>query len=131
MLHHVVPCCTGVVFPLRALAFRSLRCEGYPVGHLRHCRQGVQGGAQPGGDPPRCAPFAPIWPGSSPWVTAVGGTQFSDHTEPICDVEQVWFRFSAALNPYNATLHTACNTRRTADNMQHTAYNVLDQPLAL
>ena len=51
---------------------------------------GVQGGAQAGGAPPRCAPFAPLWPASSPWVTSVGGTQFSDHIADACNFDDVY-----------------------------------------
>lgn len=51
---------------------------------------GVQGAAQPGGSPAQCAPFVPVWPASSPYVTAVGATQFSTHSSEVCDVEQVF-----------------------------------------
>lgn len=51
---------------------------------------GVQGAAQAGGAPPQCAPFVPVWPATSPYVTAVGGTQFSTHTTALCDVEEVY-----------------------------------------
>lgn len=61
---------------------------------------GVQGAAQPGGDPPTCSPFQPTWPASSPWVTSVGGTQFSDHTSPICNIEQVYSYGTNANMPF-------------------------------
>jgi len=51
---------------------------------------GVQGAAQAGGAPPACEPFSPIWPASSPYVTAVGGTQFSSHSTAICDIASVY-----------------------------------------
>jgi hypothetical protein len=50
---------------------------------------GVQGAAQPGGAPPQCAPFVPTFPATSPFVTAVGGSQFSDHTTEVCNAAEV------------------------------------------
>lgn len=51
---------------------------------------GVQGAAQAGGAAPVCSPFQPVWPASSPYVTAVGGTQFSTHSTSVCDVAEVF-----------------------------------------
>jgi len=45
---------------------------------------GVQGAAQQGGSPASCNPFLPVFPASSPYVTAVGGTQFSFRTAEAC-----------------------------------------------
>lgn len=51
---------------------------------------GIQGAAQEGGTPPRCAPFAPVWPASSPFVTAVGGTMISNHVSQVCNIDTVY-----------------------------------------
>ena len=61
---------------------------------------GVQGGAQAGGAPPRCAPFAPLWPASSPYVTAVGGTQFSDRVTSACSFNNVFAYGTPAFMPF-------------------------------
>ena len=45
---------------------------------------GVQGATQMGGSPASCRPFLPVFPASSPYVTAVGGTQFSFRTSEAC-----------------------------------------------
>jgi len=45
---------------------------------------GVQGATQMGGSPPSCRPFLPVFPASSPYVTSVGGTQFSFRTSEAC-----------------------------------------------
>merc|ERR1719433_452978 len=51
---------------------------------------GIQGAAQEGGTPPRCRPFAPVWPASSPFVTAVGATMWSNHVSEVCDANDVY-----------------------------------------
>eukprot|EP00947_MAST-08B_sp_MAST-8B-sp1_P001085 g1085.t1 len=61
---------------------------------------GVQGAAQQGGAPPTCAPFHPIFPASSPYVTSVGATQFSTHVSPICDVEEVFSMGTGSHMPF-------------------------------
>jgi len=60
---------------------------------------GVQGAAQVPGTT-QCEPFVPVWPASSPYITAVGGTQFSTHTSAICDVEQVYSYGTASGMPF-------------------------------
>ena len=62
---------------------------------------GVQGSAQAGGAQPRCEPFAPTYPASSPYVTTVGGTQFSDHILPLCDLEEVYAVGTEASMPFS------------------------------
>jgi len=61
---------------------------------------GVQGAAQPGGAPPRCAPFAPTFPAASPYVTSVGGTQFSDHVTEVCDESEVYAFGTTSAAPF-------------------------------
>jgi tripeptidyl-peptidase I len=61
---------------------------------------GIQGSAQAGGAPPTCTPFQPTYPASSPYVTTVGGTQFSDHVLPLCDLEQVYAVGTEAYMPF-------------------------------
>ena len=61
---------------------------------------GVQGGAQAGGAAPRCAPFAPLWPASSPYVTSVGGTQFSDRVTSACSSNNVYAYGTPAFMPF-------------------------------
>jgi len=59
---------------------------------------GVQGAAQQGGSPPSCKPFLPVWPASSPYVTAVGGTQFSFRTQEACWTDVYSLGTPASIN---------------------------------
>mmetsp|Transcript_81517 Transcript_81517/g.170508 ORF Transcript_81517/g.170508 Transcript_81517/m.170508 type:complete len:838 (-) Transcript_81517:118-2631(-) len=61
---------------------------------------GVQGAAQDGGTPPRCAPFAPVWPASSPYITAVGGTMISNHVSNICNFDTVYAMGTNSSMPF-------------------------------
>jgi len=61
---------------------------------------GVQGAAQPGGAPPKCAPFQPTFPATSPYVTSVGGTQFSDHTTEVCNAAEVFALGTQSSSPF-------------------------------
>mmetsp|Transcript_59924 Transcript_59924/g.185838 ORF Transcript_59924/g.185838 Transcript_59924/m.185838 type:complete len:785 (-) Transcript_59924:33-2387(-) len=61
---------------------------------------GVQGAAQPGGTPPRCAPFAAVWPASSPFVTAVGATMLSNHISQACNDDRVFAMGTDSAMPF-------------------------------
>eukprot|EP00928_Gymnodinium_smaydae_P045330 TRINITY_DN30234_c0_g1_i1.p1 TRINITY_DN30234_c0_g1~~TRINITY_DN30234_c0_g1_i1.p1 ORF type:complete len:818 (+),score=39.04 TRINITY_DN30234_c0_g1_i1:31-2454(+) len=61
---------------------------------------GIQGAAQDGGTPPRCAPFAAVWPASSPYVTAVGGTMISNHISNVCNVDEVYSMGTESAMPF-------------------------------
>lgn len=61
---------------------------------------GIQGAAQDGGTPPRCRPFAPVWPASSPYVTAVGGTMISSHVSDICNFDRVYSMGTNSSMPF-------------------------------
>ena len=77
---------------------------------------GVQGAAQSGGSPPRCAPFAPVWPASSPYVTSVGATMVSNHVAEVCNVDQVYAMQSNSSMPFACPETTVgeivCSTQR-------------------
>jgi len=61
---------------------------------------GIQGAAQQGGPPPRCAPFAAVWPASSPYVTSVGATMVSNHMSEVCNVDRVYAMGSNSSMPF-------------------------------
>eukprot|EP00913_Durusdinium_trenchii_P030921 g28962.t1 len=61
---------------------------------------GVQGAAQAGGQPPRCAPFAAVWPASSPYVTAVGATMVSNHMSEVCNIDRIYAMGSNSSMPF-------------------------------
>lgn len=60
----------------------------------------MQGAAQSGGRPPRCKPFAAVWPASSPYVTSVGATMVSNHVAEVCDVDRVYAMGSNSSMPF-------------------------------
>ncbi|CAJ1454575.1 unnamed protein product [Effrenium voratum] len=62
---------------------------------------GVQGAAQQGGAPTRCAPFAAVWPASSPYITAVGATMVSTHVSEVCNIDRVYAMGSNSSMPFN------------------------------
>eukprot|EP00931_Biecheleriopsis_adriatica_P049177 TRINITY_DN28438_c0_g1_i1.p1 TRINITY_DN28438_c0_g1~~TRINITY_DN28438_c0_g1_i1.p1 ORF type:complete len:771 (-),score=102.08 TRINITY_DN28438_c0_g1_i1:21-2333(-) len=62
---------------------------------------GVQGAAQQGGSPPRCAPYAPVWPASSPYITAVGATMISNHVSEVCNVKRVYAMGTNSSMPFS------------------------------
>lgn len=61
---------------------------------------GVQGAAQQGGSPPRCAPFAAVWPASSPYITTVGATMVSNHMSDVCNSDRIYAMGSNSSMPF-------------------------------
>lgn len=79
---------------------------------------GIQGAAQgPPGTPPRCAPFAPVWPASSPYVTSVGATMISNRISEICSGNVFAMGTNSSmpfLCPDSNIAEIVCSTRRGA-----------------
>lgn len=61
---------------------------------------GVQGAAQQGGSPPRCVPFAAVWPASSPYITTVGATMVSNHMSDVCNIDRIYAMGSNNSMPF-------------------------------
>eukprot|EP00435_Cladocopium_sp_Y103_P051770 s141_g16.t1 len=71
---------------------------------------GVQGAAQQGGSPPRCVPFAAVWPASSPYITTVGATMVSNHMSAtwlkdlefcdVCNIDRIYAMGSNNSMPF-------------------------------